>query len=421
LLLRIVGARQEERTAFLWSFAYFFALMCSWYLVRPVREVMGVSNIEKLPWMFASTFFAMLVLVPLYAAVVAKFPREQIIPIVYRFFVVNMLAFWGLLHFWGTSGLAARAFYVWTSVFNLFVVSVFWSFMAELFTLPQGKRLFGPIAAGGSLGALVGPSLAILLVRRVGPQGLLLLGAACLELATQCTYRLRAWRRRAQPEAAALSPRPIGGGLWAGIVLVFRRALLCGIAAQTLLTTITATFLYLQQARIVKGAIADPAQQTQLFGKIDLAVNVLAIVMQAFGTSRLVSRLGLGVALAVPAVTNAIASLCLFFSPTVPVLAVFQTLRRASHYGVERPARDALFTATSAEEKYKAKGVLDTLVYRGGDALGSVGYAGLTHLGLGVSGTALCTLPLCAAWLGVAFFLSRRASLEEERYDHHAT
>jgi AAA family ATP:ADP antiporter len=393
----------RERRGLIWSFLYFFALLSGYYVLRPVRDEMGITGgIEKLPWMFTGTFLATFLAVALFTWVVTRAPRRRIIPIVYQFAAVNLVAFWVALRLGAPKPVVARVFFIWLSVYNVFVTSVFWSFMADVWTDEQGKRLFGIVAAGGTAGAVIGPTLTTALAPSLGPANLLLLAVLLLETAILCVFRLVAWSRE-EPAGGALLARvadvKIGGDLLGGFRKLVRSPWLLAIAALTILTTTTATFLYLQQARIVQRHVADPGQRTALFAGIDLAANALTLVVQAFLIGRLLRWAGVGVALAVVAVISAAGFGALAAAPTLGVLIAFQIVRRAAHYGVERPARELLFTRSDEEEKYKSKSFVDTLVYRGGDAASAWAYAGLGSLGLSAAGVSLTMLPLCGAWL----------------------
>ncbi|MDH3476609.1 MAG: hypothetical protein OEM59_23260, partial [Rhodospirillales bacterium] len=317
-------------------------------------------------------------------------------------------------------------------VFNLFVVSVFWSFMADIFTNAQARRLFGFIAAGGSAGALLGPTLTASLAVPLGPVPLLLVSAAVLELAVFCVYRLLRTtdggvaivfgdgeRGRRPPSGSgdttatyrtgggkAAEP-VIGGGVLAGITLLLRSPYLLGVAGYILLFTTTSTFLYFQQAHIVAGAFDDPAERTRLFAVIDLVVALLTIAVQCLATGRLMTRFGVGVLLAALPLLTLLGFLALATAPTLVVLVAFQATRRAANFALSKPAREVLFTVVGREQRYKAKNVLDTLVYRGGDAASGWTFAGLTGAGLGLSAIALATLPVAALWLLLGLALGR--------------
>ena len=416
LLRRMVHVREGEARAVLGSFAYFFCLLCGYYLLRPLREEMGIrGGVGKLHWVFSATFVAMIVAVPFYSAVVSRVPRARAIPIVYRFFLSNMAIFWALLHFEVAPEWTARAFFVWISVYNLFVVSVFWSFMADLFTSEQGRRLFGFVAAGGSAGALTGPALAGLLVQPLGVANLVLLSGLLLEASAQLAAGLaRGARRRGAPSASAHLERGVGGSPFAGFALVFKSRYLFALGLQTLFVTVTSTFLYFQQAHIVSGALADSARRTQLFAAVDFSVNVLALLLQAFATAPIIAAAGLGVALALHPLVTAVGLAAVAVAPSLLVITGAQAVRRAVHYAIERPAREVLFTVVTREQKYKAKGFIDTVVYRGGDAVSAWIQAGL--LGFGLAASAVLGLPVTAAWIATVVWLARRQrAAEEER------
>jgi len=408
LLRRVVDVRAGEAAPLLWSFAYFFALLCGYYLLRPIREEMGIrGGIGRLHWVFTATFVVMLAAVPLYALLVARVPRARAVPAVYRFFLLNLLAFAALVRAEIAPERVAQAFFVWISVYNLFVVSVFWSFLADVFTSDQGKRLFGFIAAGGSAGALAGPALAAALVDTLGPAGLVLLSALLLEASARCAQRLsRGGARAEQVSAASRLARPVGGGPFAGFALVFRSPYLFALALQTLFVTVTSTFVYFQQARIVAATLREPKARVALFAAVDLGVNVLALTIQALGTGRVIAAGGILAALLLHPLLTGGGLLAIAAAPTLAVLTVVQAVRRAVHYAIERPAREVLFTVVGGEEKYKAKSFVDTVVYRGGDAASAWVQAGLA--GSGPAGTAVAALPLVAAWVGVAAWLARR-------------
>jgi len=409
--------------AALWAFTAFFTLLAGYYVLRSLREEMGIrGGVENLPWNFTATFALMLVALPLYSRLVARVPRARAVPLVYRFFLVTLLAFWVLLRLGVAPAAVARALFVWVSVYGLFVVSVFWSLLVDLFTTDQAKRLFGFVAAGGSAGAIAGPVAVEFVVGLVGVPNLVLLSALLLEGSTQATGRIIGWsqrsgaasRRAAEGTGDLCEPGgPLGGSAWSGVALVFRDRYLLAIAAQMLLFTLGSTLLYFQVAHLVAASGLDSVSRTRLFARVDLAVNVVALLTGALATGRLVRWLGLGAALAfVPALSAAGFALVAGW-PTFWVLAAFQGLRRAASYAVERPAREVLFTVVTREERYKSKAFIDTVVYRAGDA-GSAWLArGLAAAGVGVAGSLLFAVPIGLAGVGVALWLARAERLRE--------
>jgi len=422
-LARLVDARPGEGATAAWAFGSFFTLLAGYYVLRSLREEMGIrGGVENLPWNFTATFALMLVALPLYSRLVARLPRARAIPLVYRFFLVTLLGFWVLLRLGVAPAAVARSLFVWVSVYGLFVVSVFWSLMVDLFTSEQGKRLFGFVAAGGSAGAIAGPAAVDLLVGILGVANLVLLSALLLEGATQAMGRVIAWSSRSgAPEARAAEGGaleeggPLGGGAWSGMALVFRDRYLLAVAAQMLLFTLGSTLLYYQVAHLVAGSGLDSAARTRLFARVDLAVNVAALLTGSLATGRLIGRVGLGAALAlVPAITAAGFALVAGW-PTFWVLASLQAIRRAASYAVERPAREVLYTVVTREERYKSKAFIDTVVYRAGDA-GSAWLArGLAAAGAGVSGSLLVAVPVGLAGMALAVWQAREERRREGR------
>lgn len=420
VLRRAVEVRADEVRALLLAFVYYFFVLSSYYIIRPIREDMGVAGgVENLPWMFTGTLIAMLIANALFAALVAKFSRRRFIPIAYRFFLLNLIIFAVLLTVTGRDHQiwVGRSFYIWTSVFNLFVVSVFWAFMADIFSTDQGKRLFGFISVGGTLGGIVGAAVTTLLVQRVGAVVLLICSALLLELSAQCVrffpsaFEGSRDSEREKRRAAAAEEAPIGGGIWSGVVHDLRSPYLLGICAYMLLYAITSTLLYFQQANIAAQAFSDRGARTAFFAQIDLLVNVLTILVQAFLTGRLLKWLGVGVTLAILPALSAIGFTGMGFVPTLSLLVIFLVIRRAGNFAIARPAREVLFTVVSREDKYKAKSFIDTFIYRAGDQIGAWSMPALGWLGLGMAGVSFVAAPLAAIWLVISLWLGRQQVL----------
>jgi ATP:ADP antiporter, AAA family len=425
-LSRLVDVDPSEIRSMLWSSLYFFCLLAGYYIIRPMRDEMALAGgVHNLPWLFTATLAAMLLANPVFGTMVAKITRLRFITLTYRFFALNLLLF--LLAFGGVSETQniwiGRAFYVWTSVFNLFVVSVFWAFMVDVFSSSQGKRLFGFIAFGGTLGGVVGSSLTAVLSESIGPMTLLIPAAILLEVAVLCARRLAAlgaattgthaprWATPQAEEAPPLhdpGPDVIGGPVLAGMTNLLRSSYLLGIAGFMLLFTITSTFLYFQQAEIVESAFEDRAARTALFARIDLGVNLLTILTQLFLTGRILRVFGVSITLSLLPVVSLAGFALLGCQPTLAVLVGFQIIRRAGNFALSRPARELLFTVVGREDKYKAKSFIDTFVYRAGDQLGAWSYAGMGALGLTLSGIAWVSVPVSAVWLVLGLFLGRR-------------
>ena len=411
-LARLVAARPDEVRALLWSFAYFFCLLAGYYVLRPLRDEMGIAGgVRNLQHLFTATFVVMLAAVPAFGAVVARLPRRRFIPLVYHFFVANIAIFWLLLTLDIGKVHVARTFFVWVSVFNLFAVSVFWAFMADLFSSEQGKRLFGFIAAGGSAGALTGPALTVWLVQILGPVNLLIVAALLLEGAVLCAGRLEASAQAAaaHPDLsrAAAAPATLGGGSFSGFLLLLRSPYLAGIALWVAFLSLAGTFLYFQQANIVAAASDDPAVRTRIFATIDLAVGIATLAVQSLVTGRLISRFGVGPAAAFLPLVFAVGFAVLATNPALGVVIAFQAAQRAANFAISNPAREILFTVTSREEKYKAKYVIDGVTFRGIDAASGSLFAALRGAGVELAAISWATVPLAACWLVLALALGR--------------
>ncbi len=388
----------------LWSTALFFTVLASYYLIRPLRDALGlVGGVKGLPWMFTATFVAMLVAVPLFAAMVARWPRQVFIPRVFRGFAAQLLIFFVLLRLEVAPVTVAQVFYVWMAVFSLFVVSVFWELMADLWQREQAERLYGFIAAGGTVGALVGPLAAGVLAPRIDPVWLIALTVLGLEFAALCVRRVG--------RVAALTPgaaAPIGGGLFAGFTLVIASPRLLAIAGYVVLLAITGTFLYLEQMTIVDAVVAGVGERTALFANIDLATNATTLVLQVVVLGRVLPRIGLGWVLAILPIVALAGFAALWVAPVLAVVVVAQVARRAADYAFAKPGREVLFTQVGREAKYKAKSFIDTVAYRGGDAVGAWAYQGAVLLGLGLAGPALLIAPFAGLWIAAGFLLGRR-------------
>jgi AAA family ATP:ADP antiporter len=388
-LTRVLRAEPHELPALAWAFAYFFLLLSSYYLLRPVRDSLAVAlGSEALRWLFTATFVTMLALVPVFGWLSSRLPRAKLLPAVYGFFALNLLAF--------ALALNPLVFFVWLSVFNLFVVSVFWSFMSDIFDSRQAARLYGTIAAGGSCGAIAGPLVATSI-----PQSkvLLVTGALLLAATILCIARLARWAR-AHPRAADPPPEaPLGGSILAGARAALTSPFLLAICGYLLCYTALSTALYFQQVEIVSDALADAEERTRLFAAVDLVVNALTLAIQVLAFSRLAVLLGpAGMLAAVPLLSVA-GFLWLGATPTLAALIAFGVTRRVGEFAVSKPAREALFTIVPREERYKAKNFIDTVVYRGGDALAGWLFAGVC---------AFAAAALAAGWTALAVFLGAR-------------
>ena len=430
---RLTGARSEEAGLVLLSALYFFFILSAYYVIRPIREEMAVAGgVENIPWLFTGTLTAMLLVHPVFAAVVSRWTRRRFVTLTYRFFMLNLLVYFVLMRI-VTDGAASvwigRTFFVWISVFNLFVVSVFWSFMTDIFRERQSRRLFGLIGVGGTVGGIVGSSITAFLVGFLSPATLLLFSVVLLEGAVLCLKALdsRCATRPAavgSPGAAAGSAdsgsdragggdteEVIGGSALEGIRRVLASPYLLGIGAFMLLFTIGSTFLYNIQAEIVSRTFATAAERTSVFARIDLSVNVLTLATQLFLTGRLLKWFGVRRIIGVLPVISILGFLALGVAPVFAVFVVFQVLRRAGNFALAVPTREVLYTVLPRRDKYKAKNFNDLFVYRAGDQIGVWSFAGLRALGLGSSALALTMVPLAGLWLVVALWLGKKQAV----------
>jgi AAA family ATP:ADP antiporter len=407
LLGRLIAAENREMPAVIAGFLLFFLLFASYFMLRPVRETFGIAGgVKNLQWLFTGTFVATLVVVPLYGWVAATLPRRKLLPILYAFSALVMAGFATSLAVDPKNVWIARAFYIWLSVMNLFVISIAWSLMADLFEPERAHRLFGQIAAGASLGGIAGPLLSGVLVAPLGEAGLLFMSAALLLSTLLCVRYLLGWRDRLGPRSDGPQPERIGGSIWAGLTLIIRSPYLIAIAGFILLLTAANTFLYFEQARIVADTFPDRTAQTQVFAAIDVTVQSLTIFIQIFLTGRLAKRLGVTVLLAAVPVMMMFGFGLLALAATFPVLAFVMVLRRVGEYALVRPGREMLFASLDAETKYKAKNVIDTFIYRGGDAMAGWIYAGLVAVAT-TGAVAFAGAALAGLWALIGYAIGR--------------
>jgi AAA family ATP:ADP antiporter len=419
-LQRLIQIQPTELVAVGWSWLFFFSVLTAYYVIRPIRDDMGVAGgVENLPWLFTGTLVGMAIANPAFGFLATRLPRERLVSAGYRFFAINLVLFFAALHLTSQADIvwAGRIFFVWTAVFNMFAVSIFWSVMTDAFSTGQGKRLFGFIGAGGTIGGIAGAALTSSLVGLIGAANLLLVSAALLEVAgfaARRVFRESVRSRRDDPLDRSIGDA-LGGKAWDGFSRTFRDSYLSGIALHVILFTVLTTFLYFQQATIVDAAIADRLERTRFFAKTDLMVNLITLATQSFATGHLVRVFGLTTALAVLPALSLIGFLVLGATPTVMVLMIFQVLRRSSEFAIARPSREVLFTSAARQDRYKAKNFIDTFVYRTGDQVGAWWYAGLAAIGLGVSGTSVVGAVVSGTAIAVAIWLGRRHRADTER------
>lgn len=413
LLRRLVHIEPGEMPALLWSFGTFCALLCAYYLIRPVRdEVSSAVGSEVRQQLFIYVFLVTLVAVPVFGWVVSSLPRARVLPVVYGAFIAMLLMFWALFRAgeqqavvlaWPIHLTVAGGFFIWGSVFNLFVVSLFWILMSELYSAPEAKRLYGFIAAGGSTGALLGPAIAQKLATVIMPANLLGLAALLLLAAMLAAIRLRSLHPPAG-DASASQKTVSWRDLVAGAVQVWRSPYLFRIALWVFLANLVDTFFYIEQAAIVKEQVTDSAQRVQLFARLDLAVSVLTILIQLLGTGRILERLGIGPAAAALPCVALTGLAALSFAPTLAVVAAVMVAVRVTAFASASPAIKVLYTALAPEEKFKSQNFIDTAVYRGGDAATGILFG---HKGGASASAVMLVVPFALAWLALSFALEK--------------
>jgi AAA family ATP:ADP antiporter len=411
ILLKLLSVREEELSPVLMATAYGFCILLSYYILRPVRDEISSADRGNLQILWTVVFLVMVfVAVPLYSAVVSRFSRGVFIPLANRFFGSNLLIFFGALYLLPPSARPwiDRVFYVWTSVFALFIVTVFWGFIVDLFTTEQGKRVFGVVAVGSSLGGIAGSFVTATLVEIVPPFVLLLLAVVPLEVAAWLAIILH--RRSGRPSAATRTEEsePVRGTAFSGMKVVFQSTYLSSILLFIVLMTFASTVIYYQQADLIRDAFpVDRAARTAFYAKIDLAVNIITIFTQAFLIAHIIRRIGVGLSLAMIPLLTIVGFLSLGVYPLLVVLVVFQVLYRTGRYAIVRPAREVLFTVVGREERYKSKAFIDAGGYRGGDLVTAWLYTGLAALGLSLGAIALVAVPVAAIWAAVGLALGR--------------
>ncbi|MCR6627882.1 MAG: MFS transporter [Pseudoxanthomonas sp.] len=412
-LARLFNVRDHEAPVVGAGLAMFFLLFAGYFMLRPIRETMGVAGgVDNLQWLFTGTFVATLVVLPLYGWIASKVARRRIVPWVFGMVVASLLAYGAAMLATPDDVWLARTFYIWVSVINLLMISLAWSVLADVMESHEAKRLFALIAAGASLGGLAGPLLTTLMVKPLGHGGLMLVSAVLIGASAATATWLHRWRDRHPLPAGASSSeqrqRPLGGNPFAGATAVFRSPYLLGIAFFVLLLATVTTFLYFEQAKLVAERFTSKEEQTQVFGLIDTVVQTLAILSQLFITGRIAQKLGVGVLLVAVPVIMAGGFLWLALSPVFAVFVVVMVVRRAGEYAFVRPGREMLYTVVPAEQKYKAKNFIDTVVYRGGDALSGWVKRALDVLAEHPAAAMFLGAGVAAAWAVTGVALGRR-------------
>jgi len=411
---RVLGIERDEVVAVSWSFLYFFCIMSAYFMLRSVRETMAiVSGVQNIPWLFTGTFVLMMLATPVFGWVASRYPRRIFLPWVYYFFIANILLFFAVFTYAQNNNLSllwiSRGFFVWLSVFNLFVVSVFWSFMADIYSKRQSRRLFGIITAGGSAGALVGPLVTSVLVIPIGFKNLLPISALLLLLGVYCVYRLRRWVRQSAGVTgrgdSVESEKAIGGTAWAGLNYVVKQRYFSAIALALLCANFLGGAMYMYMAQMVSVTFEGTDRQTQIFAFMDAAINALSFIGQLLLVKHSVRKLGIGWTLSLLPILSIIGFSLLALNPTFAVIAAFHILRRSLGFGFSKPTSDMLYSVVPPEAKYKAKNFIDTTIYRGWDVVSTWTIRSIGSIGL--SGIALLCVPIAVVWMLIVRWIGR--------------
>jgi AAA family ATP:ADP antiporter len=414
-LLGMVVQFQDEREykGMLQAAAYGFFIMFAYYILRAVRDEISAADRGNLQILWTAVFFVMIFAVQGYSWVASRYSRGVFVPLANRFFILCLLGFWASLVFMPEAARPwiDRVFYVWTSVFALFVVTVFWGLVADCFNNDQGKRLFGFIAIGSSLGGIVGSIVTAYLAVRVPVFALLLISCVPLEVASWFAGRLHRDFGTGAVQAKGEADRPLEGDAWSGMKAVFASPYLLGIASFIALMTFASTILYFAQSDLVYAAMTDRGERTAFLAKIDLVVNTLTIFFEVYLTARVIKWLGIGVTLALVPIAVAVGFIALGLYPTLWTLVIVQVLYRSGRYGLSKPAREVLFTVVSREEKYKSKAFIDAAVYRGGDLVSGWIFAGLAAAGLALGSIALLAAPMAVLWAVVGLRIGSKGEV----------
>ena len=401
--------KQREVKAVIFSFLFVVVLMTAYYILRPVRDAMASDWTDaEVSWLWTLNFFISTGIVALYGMAVSKFRFRLLVPTMYSIFAVSFVMFYLLGSISDDRTLIDKAFYVWVSVFSLFNISVFWSFMSELFSKEQSGRLFGIIAVGASVGGLIGPSITAFFSVSIGIDNLMLIASMMLLIPIPIIFYLQSKATDLNNEKLDLTPtsHPIGGNPIAGFKMLFSNPYLMSIALFIFLYTGISSFIYFE----LKNLLSDLSrpERSAIWAQMDLAVNILSISIGLFATGRIVGKFGMPVTIAMVPVMVCVGLLILAISPLLGVVMILQIIRRAGNYGMTRPAREMLFTLVDRETRFKAKPVIDIVAYRGSDMLMAWLFTGLTQgLGLGLAAVAGVGAGIAALWSLVGIYLGR--------------
>lgn len=421
LISQLTWVRDNEFRIVAWSMIYFFCLLSGYFLLRPLRDEMGIRNgAANMQWLFTATFLTMLLVVPLFGYLTQRFRLRPFLVYTYVFFIGNLLIFYALFRWKQELSFLPLVYFVWLSVFNLFVISLFWSFMADIYSKEASERLFGIIALGGSIGAIVGPLITLKTVDKIGATGLLLLAAILLSVALFAMRKIIVLKSSTFTENGTFNESPIAiQRTWfEGILTVANSRFLIHISLFVFLYTFVSTILYFEQAAILENTMQDTHPRITYFSHVNLATNILAIIGQFALTNRAIRLLGLARVFTMVPIFLIFGFLVLAWRSDLYLLAIVLIVHRAANYTLLRPGREMLFTVTTRTVRYRAKNFMDTAVYRGGDALTAWFFASLSSLGAEGSLIILISLPVLWFWSRTGYAMGRLYNTKRDKLEN---
>lgn len=422
MLSRFVAVKPKEMTALFVSCGYFYLVLCAYYIIRPIRSEMVIANgVSNIQWLMLMTMLVLFLITPIFGWVTTRFKTRQFLSYCTLFFVSHLIVFYFLFDVDQRSANVTRAFFIWVNVFNMFIVSLFWSFMNDVFSQGQSKRLFAFIAAGGTAGAISGPIITTSLVESLGLAPLLLISASILSASVICVIWLSRWQNidfkaplSSTTQNHTVKNKALKGSIWGGFLLIAKSPYLMGICLLIALYAASITFVEIQQAKLVEQTFKLPSERTKLFSQVDFAVNVLALIFQLFLTSRIISWIGYRATLMIVPIGITLGFGLMATVPTLAVIIGVEVFRRAGDYSIMKPTREMLFSVVTREEKYKAKNFIDTAILRTGNTSSAWAYTGIKAAGATASSIALISLSLGLAWCATAYWLGGQFTKKTE-------
>lgn len=421
IISRLVTVKTEEIKALLISCAFFFLILCAYYIIRPIRSEMVIANgVDNVQWLMLLTLVVLLCITPLFGWVTTRFKTRQFLSYCTLFFASHLIIFFVLFNVEDRSVITTRAFFIWVNAFNMFIVSLFWSFMNDIYSHQQSKRLFAFIAAGGTIGAITGPIITTSLVNILGLAPLLLIAASILALSVLCIRWLTQWQNEEyeyDKRSYASRKEALEGGVFDAFSLIVKSPYLIGICIFIALYAMSITFVEIQQAKIIEQSINDSTKRTQLFSSIDLIVSIIALIFQLFLTSKIIQKMGYRFTLMLVPLGVTLGFGLISTMPLLGIMIAIDIFRRSGDYAIMKPAREMLFTVLSREEKYKAKNFIDTVILRGGNTASAMVFFAIRSSGVSAAAISGISVFLGACWCATAFWLGQQYTNKQTQHN----